>query len=173
VSLTDASVENDPITTDELDIINKEINSGSSTENYRLKQKLSTDEGNPMNESTFTVKTDIYNRYQMLFDSVIDKFKGTPTRMRLVKLGAGASITPHIDYDPSYSVRIIIPIISEKECVNLFWVKNNVESVSLEPGKAYFLNTGYKHAVVNYGTSDRYTFMITLKNTDDIDHLLA
>ena len=172
IGLTDTSAENQEVTFEELDQINKELNAGSNTENYRLKQKLSTEENSPMNESTFTVKTETYNRYHRLFDSIINKFKGNPTRIRLVKLQAGASITPHIDYDPSYSVRVIIPIMAEKECINLFWVKNNVEAVTFTPGNAYFLNTGFKHAVINYSDKDRYTFMITLKDTKDIDHLL-
>lgn len=172
IALTDTNVENDEISFEELDKINKKLNSGSQVENYRLKQKLSTEENNPMNESTFIVKTDTYKRYQSLFDKILNKLKGTPTRIRLVKLQAGASITPHIDYDPSYSVRVIIPILSEKECVNLFWVKNNVEAITFKPGNAYFLNTGFKHAVINYSDKDRYTFMITVKTTKDIDHLL-
>jgi hypothetical protein len=173
ISLTDSEVENDYVSPDQLAAINTELNSMSAAENLRLKKKLSTDDTNPMNESTFIVKTDTYNQYKTLFDKVLGQFKGAPTRMRLVKLCAGASITPHIDYDPSYSVRVIIPILTEKECVNLFWVKNNIESVSMENGKAYFLNTGYKHAVINYSGHDRYTFMITLKNTNDIEHLLS
>jgi hypothetical protein len=172
IGLTDTNAENEEVTFEELNRINIELTAGSTTENYRLKQKLSTEENNPMNESTFTVQTDTYKRYQSLFDKIVNKFRGMPTRMRLVKLKAGASITPHIDYDPSYSVRVIIPILSEKECVNLFWVKNKVEAVTFKPGQAYFLNTGFKHAVINYSDKDRYTFMITVRTTKDIDHLI-
>ena len=64
--------------------------------------------------------------------------------------------------DHKFRQKVFIPIISEKECVNLFWVKNNVEAVTFTPGNAYFLNTGFKHAVINYSDKDRYTFMITL-----------
>ena len=172
ISLTDTSADNQEVTFEELDKINEDLTAGSMIDSYRRKQQLSTEENNPMNETTFTVKTEVYKRYETLFNTVLNKFKGTPTRMRLVKLEAGASITPHIDYDPSYSVRVIIPIMAEPECVNLFWVKNKVEAVNFTPGNAYFLNTGFKHAVINYSNKDRYTFMISLKDTKDIDHLL-
>lgn len=172
IALTDSVSQNNSVTFEDLDNINMELNAGSRTKNYRQKQKLSTVTDGPMNESSFTDKTEIYKRHAELFDSILDKLRGQSSRIRLVKLEAGSSITPHIDYDPSYSVRIIIPILAEKDCVNLFWVKNNIEAVSFEPGKAYFLNTGFKHAVVNYSDKDRYTFMITMKDTKDIDHLL-
>jgi hypothetical protein len=172
ISLTDTSADNEEVTFEELDKINEQLSAGSMVDSYRRKQKLSTEENNPMNETTFTVKTETYKRYESLFNKVLGQFRGTPTRIRLVKLEAGASITPHIDYDPSYSVRVIIPIMAEPECVNLFWVKNKVEAINFAPGNAYFLNTGYKHAVINYSDKDRYTFMISLKDTKDIDHLL-
>ena len=172
ISLTDTSADNEAVDYEQLDKINQELTAGSMVDSYRRKQQSSTEENNPMNETTFTVKTETYKRYENLFNKVLGKFRGSPTRMRLVKLGAGASITPHIDYDPSYSVRVIIPIMAEPECVNLFWVKNKVEAVNFTPGNAYFLNTGFKHAVINYSNKDRYTFMISLKDTKDIDHLL-
>jgi len=172
ISLTDTSADNEAVDYEQLDKINQELTAGSMVDSYRRKQHSSTEENNPMNETTFTVKTETYKRYENLFNKVLGKFRGSPTRIRLVKLGAGASITPHIDYDPSYSVRVIIPIMAEPECVNLFWVKNKVEAVNFTPGNAYFLNTGFKHAVINYSNKDRYTFMISLKDTKDIDHLL-
>jgi hypothetical protein len=107
-----------------------------------------------------------------LFDGILSKFRGKTTRVRLVKLDSGSSVAPHIDYDPSYAVRIIIPIIASPECINITWAKNEVHSTFFEPGKAYFLNTGYKHAVVNMSKHARYTFMISVTGTADIDHLI-
>ena len=172
ISLTDTAVMNESITINELDNLHETLNASSLTNNIRLKKHLGTDINSPLNEATFTSKTETYRKYSAIFDKVLGKFRGTPSRIRLLKLQTGSSITPHIDYDPSYAVRVIIPIIAEPECVNLFWVKNEVQAVSLKPGNAYFLNTGYKHAVVNYGNKDRYTFMISLSDTTDIQHLL-
>lgn len=172
IGLTDTAVENDLITFEQLDKFNADIKT-SGGNSYRLKMELSTDESSPMNERTFVQKTETYNRYKELFDTVLSKFKGTPTRIRLVKLKAGGSITPHIDYDPSYSVRVIIPVITNDDCVNLFWVKNQIQAVSFSAGTAYFLNTGYKHAVANYGTTDRYTLMISLSTASDVQHIMS
>lgn len=168
ISLTDSEVENKNITMDECEVVNDILHKNG----YRHKQSLALDGNSVLNESTYTTKTDIYHRYAHIFNKVLVKFKGKPTRMRLVKLKSGSSIAPHIDYDPSYAVRIIIPIFADSECVNMFWVKNNIESVIFEPGNAYFLNTGYKHAVMNFSKNDRYTFMISIDGTDDIQHLI-
>ncbi len=172
ISLTDSSIDNEEVSIDDLAEIAKEFNKDGRIKGVRKKMQVSSDMNSIHNEATFTHKTAIYNRYADTFDKVLSKFKGTPTRIRLVKLEAGSSISPHIDYDPSYAVRIIIPIFAEPECANLFWVKNKIESVLFMPGKAYFLNTGYKHAVINFSKHDRYTLMISVNSTEDIQHLL-
>lgn len=172
ISLTDSELPNEEVSIDELEMIAKDFHKEGKVKGMRQKKKLSTDENSIHNEATFVHKTETYNKYASVFDKVLDKFKGTPTRIRLVKLEAGHSITPHIDYDPSYAVRIVIPVFAEPECVNLFWIKNSIESVLFTPGNAYFLNTGYKHAVTNFSKHDRYTFMISIKGTEDINHLI-
>ena len=169
INLTDSTIDNPDVTIDDCEIINNDMISSSYY--YRKKQLYSTS-GGVMDESTYTVKTKYYEQYQSLFDNILAKFKGRPTRIRLVKLMAGTNVLPHIDYDPSYAVRIIFPIISHHECLNLFWVKNNIEVTTFKPGNAYFLNTGYKHSVLNLSKTDRYTFMVSVKGTDDIDHII-
>lgn len=173
ISLTDSTVENKPITLEECEMVDETLHSNSTVKNYRKRIELTTSESSPMNESTYTAKTKIYDKYAEIFDNIFSKIKGKSTRARLVKLGSGSNVTPHIDYDPSYAVRIIIPIIADNECLNVFWVKNNIETVAFTPGKAYFLNTGYKHAVMNFSKHDRYTLLISINGTQDIDHLLV
>lgn len=173
ISLTDSNLENKDVTLDDCQIVYDELHSGTRAESIRRKKAVSQSGASTMDESTYTKKTEVYDRYSALFDAVFAKFKGKPTRIRLVKLAAGSTITPHIDYDPGYAVRVIIPIIADSECVNLFWVKNNIESVAFVPGNAYFLNTGYKHAVVNMSKNDRYTLLISINGSEDIDHLLG
>ena len=168
VSLTDSTVENKEISMEECEISNQTL----ALNGHRNKQALAFDNNSVLNEATYTEKTETYKRFANIFDKIVEQFKGSPTRIRLVKMTAGSNILPHIDYDPSYAVRVIIPIISDNECVNVFWVKNKVETVSLLPGNAYFLNTGYKHAVMNFSKHDRYTFMISVKGTEDIEHLI-
>lgn len=140
---------------------------------FKLKKFLAERTGSGINEKDYNIKTEFYLKNQLVFDKIIGKFKSIPTRIRLVKLNSGTSISPHIDYDPEYAVRIIIPIVSDDNCLNLFWVKNKIETINFIEGKAYFLNTGYKHAVINFSKNDRYTFMISLKGTADIETLLS
>ena len=173
ISLTDSTVENKPTTLEECEIVDEDIHNRGLIKSYRKRIELTTDIASPMNESTYTAKTKVYDRYSEIFDSIFSKIKGKSTRARLVKLSSGSNVTPHIDYDPSYAVRIIIPIIADNECLNVFWVKNNIETVAFTPGKAYFLNTGYKHAVMNFSKHDRYTLLISINGTQDIDHLLV
>lgn len=172
ISLTDSTVENKPATLEECEIVDESIHSKGLVKSYRERIALTTGKDSPMNESTYTAKTKIYDKYNEIFDSIFANIKGVSTRARLVKLSSGSNVTPHIDYDPSYAVRIIIPIIADNECLNVFWVKNNIETVAFTPGKAYFLNTGYKHAVMNFSKHDRYTLLISINGTQDIDHLL-
>ena len=173
ISLTDSTAENKSITMEECEMVDETLHNNSIVKNYRKRIELTTNNDSPMNESTYTAKTKIYNKYAEIFDSIFSKIKGKSTRARLVKLSSGSNVTPHIDYDPSYAVRIIIPIIADNECLNVFWVKNNIETVAFIPGKAYFLNTGYKHAVMNFSKNDRYTLLISINGTEDINHLLG
>ena len=171
ISLTDSVVENKDITLEECGLVHNELHSSSKTQNIRRKQLTSVSSG-VMDESTYTKKTEVYEKYNALFDTVLSKFKGQTTRIRLVKLAAGSNVPPHIDYDPSYAVRFILPVISDQECINVFWAKNKIEVISLQSGKAYFLNTAYKHAVLNFGKNHRYTFMVSVKGIEDIEHLI-
>jgi len=172
ISLTDSEFNKNDVDLDSCEVVHNDLHKSSMSENIRRKKLISTLSDSPLNERTYTHSTKTYLKYKDIFDKVVSKFKGRPTRIRLVKLQAGTSIAPHIDYDPSYAVRIIIPVIATPDCVNIFWAKNQVHSVAFEPGKAYFLNTGYKHAVMNFSKHDRYTFMISIDGTEDINHLI-
>lgn len=128
-----------------------------------------TDQG--MSEKGYNIPTEIYkNSY---FEEIIGSFKSPAIRVRITKLAAGKSLTPHIDYDPSYATRIIVPIYSEPECLNQFWRKNILEETWFEPdGSSYFLNTAIKHNVANNSNKDRIALMFSLDGIDDIEHLI-
>jgi len=134
----------------------------------RIRENV-TDSG--LSEKSYSIPTSIYSG--SYFEEVVKSFKCKAIRVRITRLAAGKSLVPHIDYDPSYATRIIIPIISEKSCVNQFWRKNVLEEVWLEPdGSAYFLNTGVRHSVVNNSNSDRIALMFSLNGIEDIKHLI-
>lgn len=172
ISVTESEFNSEEVSLQQCEVVHNELSKHSTSTNMRNRKLLTAGVTSPFNENTFTTKTDIYEVNKTLFDKVLSQFKGPTTRIRLVRLGAGLDISPHIDYDPSYAVRVIIPILSTKECVNIFWVKNDIVCVNLEPGKGYFLNTGYKHAVKNFSKHARYTLMVSIAGTEDIQHLL-
>ena len=92
--------------------------------------------------------------------------------MRLTTLNAGKAIEPHIDYNVNYAVRIIVPIYTNKECFNVFWIKGKQVKIHIPAdGHPWFLNVGLKHAVENRGASDRTVLMFSLAGTEDIQHL--
>lgn len=104
------------------------------------------------------------------FEEIVNTFKCPAIRVRLTKLVAGKSLVPHIDYDPSYATRIIIPIITNEKVINQFWRKEEYAEYHLPAdGSAFFLNTGIKHNVVNNGDTDRIALMFSLDGTEDIN----
>lgn len=134
----------------------------------RLRQKVTDDE---ILEKNYNIPEDIYkNSY---FEEIINSFKSPAIRVRLTKLKPNKSLIPHIDYDPSYAVRIIIPIISNPGCINQFWRKNKLEEVWLKnDGSCYFLNTGVKHSVKNISNEERIALMFSLDGIEDIKFLI-
>lgn len=123
-----------------------------------------------LDEHNYNLPTELYkNSY---FEEVVKNFKSDAIRIRLTKLKANSNITPHIDYDPSYAVRVIIPIISNENIINKFWVRGEEQSYRLTAdGSAYFLNTGFKHSVENHSDQDRVALMFSLKDQKDISIL--
>jgi hypothetical protein len=172
IGLTDCETNTQDTTIEQCDNINSGIMSEGLIKSIKSKKRQSTDINSPLNERMYTVKNDVYLKYAATFDGIFSKFKSKPTRIRLVKLNAGTIVSPHIDYDPSYSVRIIIPIVSPSDCLNIFWNHGDTVSFNMKDGTAYFLNTAYRHAVVNLSDEDRYTLLVSVDGTDDIDDLI-
>ncbi len=107
-------------------------------------------------------------------EECLRSFRSRPTRVRLIKLKAGQTLPPHIDYDPSYAVRILIPVVSSPQCLNISWRRNEPIAVHMPAdGGAWFLNPGFLHSAVNLGAQDRVTLMVTLKDQSDLDEIPA
>lgn len=105
------------------------------------------------------------------FESIVKQFKAPAMRVRITKLKPGKEIPFHIDYDPTYAARIIIPIYTNPLVTNEFKVRNEIKSYYLEAGKAYFLNTGFSHAVFNRSNENRIAFMFSLDGQQDLESL--
>lgn len=141
-------------------------------EKYSIKDRIRKQHIDPgLVEDNYNIPTDYFK--ESYFFEVVNSFQCEAIRVRLTKLNPGKTLVPHIDYDPSYAVRIIIPIITNKECLNIFWRKNDRYEYFLEAnGSAYFLNTGVKHSVENKGSTPRIALMFSLKGYSDIEHLI-
>jgi hypothetical protein len=120
-------------------------------------------------ERLYNKPTEDYNK--SYFKEIVDQFKDSAMRVRITRLAPHQSISWHIDYDPSYATRIIIPIFSNDKVENWFRVKGEEINTILEPGKAYFLNTGFAHAVTNNGSLPRMALMFSLDGQSDIDDI--
>ena len=123
------------------------------------------------NEMLWDVPTDVA-RDTYFMDILYNKFQAETCRARLHYLAPGKSLAPHIDYDPSYGVRVVCPIQGTENTDNNFWHGKVKRTYNLPAdGRVWFLNTGFKHSVVNNGTEPRIALLMTLKSQEDIECL--
>lgn len=144
---------------------------------------LTTANENELLDFTADVKERIKRREELLyhhpsedykssyFEEIVKKFKSPAIRVRITKLAPHTSIPFHIDYDPSYAVRVIVPIYTNPKVINSFKKKNEIFEYHLEEGNAYFLNTGFSHAVFNNSDMPRIALMFSLENQDDLEYV--
>ena len=102
------------------------------------------------------------------FEEITSQFKCDKMRVRITKLDPGTDVPMHIDYDPTYATRVVIPVYTNPKVKNRFKVRGEEVETYLEPGKAYFFNTGFAHGVFNEGDEPRIAFMFSLDGQDDI-----
>lgn len=90
---------------------------------------------------------------------VIDSFKCPILSARILRLGVGAEIKPHKDYQLGYedgNFRLHIPIVTNSKVK--FTLDNTV--LKMLPGECWYTNVNYVHSVINSGTSDRVHLVI-------------
>ena len=104
-------------------------------------------------------------------ESIVQQCKAPASRVRITKLAPGKIIPFHTDYDVSYGVRIIVPVYTSPNVINMFFRNGGVDSHRLEAGIAHFLNIGYPHGVVNMGEEPRIALMFTLDGVEDLGHI--
>lgn len=120
-------------------------------------------------EHLYNVPTEEYTG--SVFEEIVNQLKSPAIRIRITKLDPGKEIPFHVDYDVSYAVRCICPIYTNGDVINQFKRDGKIEEYNLEAGKAYFLNIGYPHSVINKSDEPRIALMFSLENTDDIASL--
>ncbi len=143
---------------------------GSLSE-YRAKTRQKDNINPSLDEHRWHVPLPIYQG-SIIQKEIQKNFSTQPIRVRLVRLQAGKALTPHIDYCPTYAIRVIVPLITDAAVKNIFWKKSVRHEFHLPAdGGAYFLNVGFTHSVENSSQRDRYSLMFSLPNQDDIQCL--
>ena len=136
---------------------------------YFLKTQLREDFPE-LDERNYNVPSPEYlNSY---IKECVESFDYTVMRVRLVKLKAGEKVDWHIDYDPNYAARIIVPIFTNKLVINKTRRRNKVEKIYLEAdGHPWFLNTGFSHSVENESNEDRIVLMFSLQAPELLEEI--
>ena len=103
--------------------------------------------------------------------ALLKTFRCPLRSVRLLKLGAGAIIREHRDYDLGFErgrVRLHLPIVTN-DSVEFFLDANPVE---MQPGECWYLDLSLPHWVENRGSSDRVHLVIDCEPNDWLRHLL-
>ncbi len=139
-------------------------NPQSKTDLYRLKTQPRVDKPR-MDERNYNLPTQLYRGSYI--EECINSFNEDPMRVRLVKLKPGKKVDFHIDYDPSFAMRIVVPVFTNKKVFNYTKRSNQIESIHLTAdGSPWFLNTGFSHAAENLGDTERVILMFSLTPSD-------
>ena len=174
INLTEFDPTAEAPTVESCEIMGQTAGTGNNTIGKIAKYKLKAHRGEGLNpaldEHNYNTPTEKYKG--TYFEEVVNSFKSDAIRVRLVRLDPGKTLTPHIDYDPTYAVRVIIPIFAEEQATNYFWRKGKEEAYYLKAdGSAYFLNIGFRHTVVNSGSTPRISLMFSLKDQLDLQEI--
>lgn len=136
---------------------------------YRMKTRR-LDVHPALDERNYFLETPIFAT--SYFKEVVSSFHAKAIRVRLTRLKSQTNIPPHIDYDPQYAVRIIVPIFSNPDVINESCVRGTTLKFHLPcDGCAYFLNTGHRHSVYNNGETDRIALMFSLDGQQDLSEI--
>ena len=124
-----------------------------------------------LDEHNWNTPCEIY-KDSKIRHTIEKQFSSTPIRVRIVRLRSGYCLPPHIDYDPTYAVRVVVPIVTHRNIKNVFWKHGVKHSVHLPAdGSAYFLNVGFRHGVENHSDVDRISLMFSLRSQEDIQDI--
>ncbi len=121
------------------------------------------------NVSSTLKETPILNNSKYL-KKVIEQIKCPLLSVRLLRLGKGAFIKPHRDYNLGYennNFRIHIPIITNQQ---VSFILDGIK-LNMEEGQCWYTNVNYIHSVSNNGESDRIHLVIDCERNEWSDRL--
>lgn len=111
-----------------------------------LLQKRIDDASDDVNEYLYTRWDPAYNvRYTK---PTLDKHFHNVYRFRMSEMKGGHELNWHIDADTSVICRAQI-CLSQSDSVLQFQDKEQIHELRMKPGEIWFINTGWKHRVVN------------------------
>ena len=93
------------------------------------------------------------------FKEVIDSFKCPILTARILRLGVGAQIKPHRDFELGYedgSFRIHIPIVTNPDVQFIL----DGTQLKMLAGECWYTNVNFVHSVKNAGKTDRLHLVI-------------
>lgn len=154
--------------------------------NVKYEQLAFTEFGGDQHNFDYKVNGTVYNdpndderNYNKLNDLCSDfwknirsTFKSPVTRMRLAKMSPHSKIAAHKDYDTDYSIRVHIPIFTNKDC--FFFMKrpgsSKISSKHMEAnGSCWFFNQGMEHWVINGGDEERIHLILSINGQEDLE----
>lgn len=111
-----------------------------------------------LNELNFNI---VKPEYQKVID-YLESQLGKVYRVRLTKLLPGTTIPWHKDETPNEYMRLIIPIITDDECINGFRKDGEYEYKHFPAdGNVWWLNGKIDHNVINGSQNARYAVVLT------------
>jgi len=111
-----------------------------------------------------------------IWKEIMDTFKGQVTRVRLARMLPNTKIEAHIDYDTTYSIRVQVPVFTNKD---VFFYTQRVGEDVIEKlhmpanGSCWFSNPGMLHWVENNGLTDRIHLIVSIKGQEDLENLIS
>lgn len=132
------------------------------SKHQKYKLKISQRDDFPeLDERNYSRPTEAY--IGSYIQSCVEQFNSPILRVRLVKLKAGKMVDWHIDYDPTFATRIIVPLITNEGVINRTKRSGLIEEVHMPAtGHPWFINTGFSHSVTNNSKLDRVVLMFSL-----------
>lgn len=104
------------------------------------------------------IETEMMNRCHYV-RNVLSEFECELTTVRFLKLGAGAQIRPHRDYQLGIEdgeIRIHIPVATNPQVEFIL----DGQKVEMKEGEAWYLNFNLFHSVRNDGETDRIHLVV-------------
>lgn len=128
-----------------------------------------TEKNNYFNEKCYNKRAEICT---VFWSEILDSFRSPVTRARFAIMGPYSKISPHVDYDTDFSIRIHIPIFSNPDVI--FYVKpvgatDPISMCMAADGSAYFLNQGHLHWVENNSAHERVHLVLSVNGQLDLD----